>query len=126
MTNCIFNYALHQVVFFETKNNVAGFSLVDANLPIDIQPMPLSSLFHIRASRKPLWQLQDAMVALLYWQGHQVHGVVAHRLREECLHCHQRRRQEIFWKALPAKLQVPGSIFRNHDAESVEGYVKFV
>ena len=56
------------------------------------------------------------MAALLYWQGHQVYGVVAHRLWEECLHYHQRRRQEILWKALLAQLLVSGPILRNHDA----------
>ena len=122
MTNCIFNYALHQVVYFETNNNLACSSFVDANLSIDIQPMPLSSLFHIRASQKSLWQLQVAMAALLYWKGHQVYGVVAHRLWKECLHCHQRRRQEILWKALLAKLQVSGPIFRNLDDYQVTDF----
>ena len=98
--------------FAKTKNDVTWSSFGDTNLSIDFQPMPLSSLFHIRASQEQLWQLQDPMAALLYWQGHQVYGVVAHRLWKERLHCHKRRRQEILWKALLAKLQVSGSIFR--------------
>ena len=84
--------------------------------------MPLSTLFHIRASQKSLWQLQGAMAALLYWQGYQVYGVVAHRLWKERLHRHQRRRQKILGKALLAKLQVSGPIFRNHDAYHINDF----